>query len=185
MDLNGVLTLIVLPLVVGAIGSIIASYIFRSNTSKQIPSILVGKDIIKSDSGRENSLLIKIINKTKRDVINIQTMILGVKYRDPDEKKLKITTVLAERDIPYLAKDDGVVFGDNVISLHLYPINKHISFHNDILNYDELLLFIKAEDPYNNAFAVVHKNYNLEKDVKGLEYTFHENDSLTAIKKHI
>lgn len=185
MDINQATNLIIIPLIIGAIGSFIASYIFRANTSKQIPSILVGKDIIKSDSGRENSLLIKIINKTKRDVINIQTMILGVKYRDPSEKKLKITTVLAERNIPYLAKNEGIVFGDNVMSLHLYPINKNISFHDDILNYDELLLFVKAEDPYNNAFAVVHKNYNIVENVKGLEYTFHEDDSLTAIKKHI
>lgn len=176
---------IIVSLITGAIASVVASYIFRVNTSKKIPVIKVSDKIIKSSTRKGNSLVIKMVNETKRDVINIKTMIVGVKYRDPDVKKLKTTIALSERDVPYLAKDENEEFGDNVMSLHLYSNDPEINIHDEIMNHDELILFIRAEDPYNNAFAVIHKTFSLKNDLKDDSYTFHESRKLDAIKKVI
>ncbi len=177
MDLVGLLS----SVIIGAVASVIASYIFRMQTAKKVPILEVGKDIIKgyNPDGRK-SIKIKIINKAANDIINIDVKLMGVNYKDPSEKELKITTALSERMVPYIAKEEKKQFGDNVVILHLYS-NNDSDLHAQIDKFDDIMLFIKAEDPYNNAFGVIYKSYD-KKSIKDNSYTFHDSRKLEAIK---
>ena len=169
---------IALGFILGIIGSIIGSKIFRKDTYSKKPILEISNCLIEKEDN--NKLRIKIINKTDNEIINVQFILYGTLILD-DEGKLKRLIKLSEKEIPYISKfhmeDKDFDFAHQIELAHLDGTSKLV----DIIKsdkYHHLRLLVKAECPYYGSITVENKIYkDLNKQLKDNSWSFELGDS--------
>lgn len=140
---------LIVGLVSGVISGILANFLFKDFVLGRKPVITICPNLIKTFNSKGiPAIRAKVINKGKREVIDLKTTLYGVKYFG-SEKKLKSLYDLDSDDLHFLPAYPHPQ-EDNCYR----PVYKMKSkdIHETIIEYDALCLFVKGMDSTTGAF---------------------------------
>lgn len=175
--------------VIGAITSYFASKQFQKiNSSKNNPKIEMSNKIIehkRTIEGLENSIQLKLINKTDKDIANIRIEIDGFENLAPDDSiPLLRLTLLGKRELLCIKKydkSDNIHF-HNAHRINIFKINGDIV--KDIKKYEWIRISIHANCPFYNTSAIISKDYKVETCLLDNNYTFNTGNDLSVHRVH-
>ena len=179
-----VISEVIPSIVIGIFASFIASKIFlRHNNKNNNPLIEISDKLIKSKriSG-ENSLKIKLINKTKQDLVDINITLEGFENLSPEGHIPLISLLhITNRKLIYIKKfnikDKNAEYAHRT---NLFIQNNNIL--QEVLQHKKLRISITAHCPYYNTSTILTKDYNIKNDILSNSYSFNTGDSLSATK---
>ncbi|SFV66682.1 hypothetical protein MNB_SM-5-598 [hydrothermal vent metagenome] len=168
--------------VVGGLASFIASkYFLEHNNKVHRPNIAMSDKVIKTN--REDgtpALLLKVINRTDKDISKIVFDVEGIKNLSPSGSiPLYQLTHIARREILYIKE-----YNKNDSNAHYAHRTRLFITDGDILEkcktFEIIRISVYAECPYYGTSTVLSKDYNVKEDILSEQYHFNTGDSLSC-----
>lgn len=170
--------------IIGAVASYFASKQFQKiNSSKNNPKIEMSNKIIehkRTIEGLEESIQLKLINKTDQDISDVRIEVEGFKNLAPEDSiPLLQFTFLGKREILYIKKLDrnDNKFFHNAHRINIFKNNGNII--DDVKKYEWIRISIHANCPFYNTSTVISKDYKVETCLLDKNHTFNTGNNLS------
>lgn len=171
--------------VVGVAASYFASKQFQKvNSSKNNPKIEMSNKIIehkRTIEGLEESIQLKLINKTNQDISDIRIDVEGFKNLAPDDSIPLLQLIfLGKRELLCIKKFDknDNKFFHNAHRINIFKANGNII--EDIKKYEWIRISIHANCPFYNTSTIISKDYKVETCLLDRNHTFNTGNDLSA-----
>jgi hypothetical protein len=170
---------------VGIIASYAASYFFLQNNNKHHrPIIELSDKLIQSqrDNGTP-AFLVKIINKTDKDIADVVFEMEGVNNKAPKGSiPLYILHLLCRRDILFVQHfDKNDTDAHYAHRINLFQENKNI--HETVMDYEYIRISVRAVCPFYGTSAVIFQDYNVKNDILNSDFHFNTGNSFSVSSK--
>ena len=158
---------ILVGLLSGLISGYIVSVFYKNRTYYNKPKLKICSNLIKY---KNDSIIVKIFNDTKRELFDLQIRLYGIKYKDI-ERKSQFRKLISMKEIVYLAPCDKKDKKCNYVHIAILTSVNNKNIQDEIYEYDELELFIKSIDYYHNTVGIEKKFFS-KKNILDKNYKF-------------
>lgn len=172
----------VIAVILGILASYIASIVFSRRSYNNKPTIKVSDVLIKTSgkfkAGMVKGFIVKAVNLTKNDLLDIKIDLYGVK-KDNDKGTMTSSFLLSSKEVHFWEKyDPNDKTAQYAWHIHL-PINHDVyhDYKTIFVDFDYLYLNITARDSLHHSFAVVPMAYSSE-NIKDSNCHFMDKESL-------
>jgi len=151
----------------GGIASYIASILYTKYSSSKKPIITVSDVLIETDSSFEHSpnmqgYLVKLVNMTPRELLDIKIELNGVKKFN-DSGSMISSFSICDKEYHYWESHNNDPIESNYAWQVFLPMHKGYDYKSIFKACDILYLTVTARDSYYNSFVVETKVYDIEK----------------------
>ena len=175
---------IIIGLISGVVGGIVANILYRIYTHNAKPEIEISNKLIQTANDGVPVVRAKIINKTKNDLVDISIIFYGIEYLDRT-KKLKAIKEIGSASIPFLSKFDiNDHDSDYAYQVSLRSKVAGNNIHSYLSKFEEFTLFVKATDVFNNSINAFYKGYKTS-DIVNNQWSFDIGNTTNMQKEEI
>jgi len=156
-----------LSFLIGGIASYIASIFFRKYSSSKKPILKVSDVLIETDSsfkhsGNMQGYLVKLVNMTPRELLDIKIELSGIKKFNDSGSMLSSFTVCNKEYYHWESHNPDPKESSYAWQVFL-PMHQGYNYKNLFEACDILYLTVTARDSYYNSFVVETKVYDKKK----------------------